>query len=110
MPVFSIKLISYLSLKKVGRRFNSRWVGQRFREVAVSKMGVKNRYIFGNSIAISLPDPDPEQSNHQGFELGSETPGTSVADPGCLSRIPDPDFYPSRIPDPGSKNSKKREG
>jgi hypothetical protein len=23
----------------------------------------------------------------------------SVADPGCLSRIPDPDFYPSRIPD-----------
>jgi hypothetical protein len=24
----------------------------------------------------------------------------SVADPGCLSRIPDPDFCPSRIPDP----------
>jgi hypothetical protein len=22
------------------------------------------------------------------------------ADPGCLSRIPDPDFYPSRISDP----------
>ncbi len=34
----------------------------------------------------------------------------SVADPGCLSRIPDPDFYPSRISDPGSKNSSKREG
>jgi hypothetical protein len=33
----------------------------------------------------------------------------SVADPGCLSRIPDPDFYPSRIPDLGSKNSNKRE-
>jgi hypothetical protein len=33
---------------------------------------------------------------------------SSVADPGCLSRIPDPDFYPSRIPDPGSKNSNKR--
>jgi hypothetical protein len=28
---------------------------------------------------------------------------SSVADPGCLSRIPDPDFYPSRIPDPGSQ-------
>jgi hypothetical protein len=27
-------------------------------------------------------------------------PSISVADPGCLSRIPDPDFYPSRIPDP----------
>jgi hypothetical protein len=26
-----------------------------------------------------------------------------VADPGCLSRIPDPDFYPSRIPDLGSQ-------
>jgi hypothetical protein len=25
---------------------------------------------------------------------------SSVADPGCLSLIPDPDFYPSRIPDP----------
>jgi hypothetical protein len=28
---------------------------------------------------------------------------TSVADPGCLSRIPDPDSYPSRTPDPGSR-------
>ncbi len=26
-----------------------------------------------------------------------------MADPGSLSRIPDPDFYPSRIPDPGSR-------
>ncbi len=34
----------------------------------------------------------------------------SVADPGCLSRIPDPDFYPSRIPDHRFKNSNKREG
>ncbi len=33
---------------------------------------------------------------------------SSVADPGCLSRIPDPDFYQSRISDPGSKNSNKR--
>jgi hypothetical protein len=28
---------------------------------------------------------------------------SSVADPGCLSRIRDPDFYPSRISDPGSR-------
>jgi hypothetical protein len=27
-------------------------------------------------------------------------PQSSVADPGCLSQIPDPDFYPSRISDP----------
>jgi hypothetical protein len=31
---------------------------------------------------------------------------TSVADPGCSSRIPDPDFYPSRIPD--QKTAKKK--
>jgi len=31
------------------------------------------------------------------------TINASVADPGCLSRIPDPDFYPSRNPDPGSR-------
>jgi hypothetical protein len=32
----------------------------------------------------------------------------SVADPGCLSWIPDPDLYPSRIPDP--KTSTKERG
>jgi hypothetical protein len=32
----------------------------------------------------------------------------SVTDPGCLSRIPDPDFYPSRIPDP--KTATKESG
>ncbi len=29
----------------------------------------------------------------------------SVADPGCLSRIPDPDFCKSQIPDLGSRIS-----
>jgi hypothetical protein len=33
---------------------------------------------------------------------------TSVANLGCLSRIPDPDFYPSRIPD--SKTGTKERG
>ncbi len=66
--------------------------------------------------------------------LHSLSQASSVADPGFLSRIPDPDFYPSRIliylsrilifthpgsrisdpgsriSDPGSKNSNKREG
>jgi hypothetical protein len=32
-----------------------------------------------------------------------------VADPGCLSRIPDPDFYPSRIPDLGSRIQKQQQ-
>jgi hypothetical protein len=35
-------------------------------------------------------------------------PGSSVEDPGCLSRILDPDFYPSRIPDP--KRAAKERG
>ncbi len=33
----------------------------------------------------------------------------SVADPGCLSRIPDPDFYPSQIPDLGSRIQKQQQ-
>jgi hypothetical protein len=33
-----------------------------------------------------------------------------VADTGCLSRIPDTNFYLSRISDPGSNNSTKRVG
>ncbi len=33
----------------------------------------------------------------------------SVADPGCLSRIPDPDFYPSRILDLGSRIQKQQQ-
>jgi hypothetical protein len=35
--------------------------------------------------------------------------GISVADPGCLSRIPDPDFYPSRIPDLGYRIQKQQQ-
>jgi hypothetical protein len=35
--------------------------------------------------------------------------GSSVADPGCLSRIPDPDFHPSRIPDPRSRIQKQQQ-
>jgi hypothetical protein len=29
----------------------------------------------------------------------------SIADPGCLSRILDPNFFPFRIPDPGKKKA-----
>ncbi len=36
-------------------------------------------------------------------------PDSSVADPGCLSRIPDPDFYPSRIPDPKTPTKERGE-
>jgi hypothetical protein len=33
---------------------------------------------------------------------------SSVADQGCLSRIPEPDFFLSRIADPGSTTKKSR--
>ena len=33
----------------------------------------------------------------------------NVSDPGCLSRIPDPDFYPSRIPDPKTATKERGE-
>jgi hypothetical protein len=42
------------------------------------------------------------------MESSSPPERTSVADPGCLSRIPDPDFHPSPIPDP--KQQRKRGG
>ena len=78
---------------------------------------------------IQILDPDPKSENiSKGFatllfKYMSELPKStirkykmktfnwitmvtgSVADPGCLSRIPDPDFSPSRIPDPGSRIS-----
>jgi hypothetical protein len=34
---------------------------------------------------------------------------SSVADPGCLSQIPDPGFYPSRILDLGSRIQKQQQ-
>jgi hypothetical protein len=33
----------------------------------------------------------------------------NVADPGCLSQIPDPDFYPFRIPDPKTATKERDE-
>jgi hypothetical protein len=38
-----------------------------------------------------------------GFPAIAGIAADNVADPGCSSRIPDPDFYPSRIPDLGSR-------
>jgi hypothetical protein len=40
------------------------------------------------------------------FQAQPESRATSVADPGCLSRIPDPDFLP--IPDQGPGGQKHR--
>ena len=58
-----------------------------------------------------------DENAEDGVKLRVSRVLSSVEDPGCLSQIPDSDFYPSRILDsgsrisgPGSKNSNKREG
>jgi hypothetical protein len=43
------------------------------------------------------------------FKLNFIATYHSIADPGCLFRIPDPDFYPSRIPDPNTATKKEGE-
>jgi hypothetical protein len=69
-------------------------------------LGLKNtkKFLFRSGIRIFLTlDLGLEKF---GSGIREKHPGSattvksSVADPGCLSRIPDPDFYPSRIPDP----------
>ncbi len=73
-------------------------------------------YYFSPLNTFMRKEKDPEPDPHLWLmdpDLdpgGPKTCGSSVADPGCLSRIPDPDFFPSWIPDLGSKNSNKREG
>ncbi len=60
-----------------------------------------------------LKDPGPLNSKKrsliQSGYMESCLASHSVADPGCFSRIPDPDFYPSRIPDLGSRIQKKQQ-
>ncbi len=58
--------------------------------------------------AVQQPAVQPEEEEEEEEEVTQVKKNTltvhpSVADPGCLSRIPDPDFNPSRIPDPGSR-------
>jgi hypothetical protein len=63
---------------------------------------------------------DPTYKTDELVKSG-EIPTASDADPGCLFRIrdvysgsgmfiPDPDFYPSRIVDPGSNNNNNERG
>jgi hypothetical protein len=62
------------------------------------------------------PAPDPDQDNFlfvSGFQETNKnkffSKFFSVADPGCLSRIPYPDFYPSRILDPKTATKERGE-
>jgi hypothetical protein len=41
-----------------------------------------------------------DENAEDGVKLRVSRVLSSVADPGCLSQIPDPDFCPSRIEDP----------
>jgi hypothetical protein len=50
----------------------------------------------------------PNISGQDSYHTHGEQVSFSVADPGCLSRIPDLEFYPYRIPDP--KTATKESG
>jgi hypothetical protein len=55
-------------------------------------------YLFLQFLAIKTLDQDPDPNPHPNLDRLKRM--RSVADPGCFSWIPDPDFYPSMIPDP----------
>jgi hypothetical protein len=76
-------------------------------------LGIFNPKMFYKLSELYGLDPGPKildsvKKNFSPIRIQGQK--NSVPDPGCLSRIPDPDFYPSRISDPGSKNSSRREG
>jgi hypothetical protein len=52
---------------------------------------------------VSIPDPGSASKNLSILTQKKWFLSSRKYDPGCSSRIPDPDvdFYPSRIPDPG---------
>jgi hypothetical protein len=60
------------------------------------------------------PIPEEEEDDEEVDEAGVEakvhfTLVCSVADPGCLYRITDPDIYPSRIPNPKTATKERGE-
>jgi hypothetical protein len=67
----------------------------------------KKAICYSLAITRNTPNGDREKSSGQARLCLDRNSGEavflSVPDPGCLSRIPDPDFYPFRIPDPGSR-------
>jgi hypothetical protein len=81
----------------------------------------ENKYFFAflKSMrkGVRDPDPDPDPYPHPlvkdtdpEIRIAPKCYGSpSIADPGCLSRIPDPDFYPSRIPDPKAATKERGE-
>jgi hypothetical protein len=56
-------------------------------------------------------DPDPHPGGSKKYESDGSVSGsvTNVADPGCLSQFPDPDFYSFRIPDPTTATKERVE-
>jgi hypothetical protein len=66
-------------------------------EKIIPDLGVKKAPDTGSGSATLA-----RRREHSKDDCNTES---SVADPGCLSRIPDPGFFPSRIPDLGSRIS-----
>jgi hypothetical protein len=69
---------------------------------------IKNRF-QREKFVLKTPKTKKKKKNLVGFLGVFFCVFGSVADPGCLSRIPDPDFYPSRIPDPKTATKERGE-
>ncbi len=81
-----------------------KWPGRRGETSGINRQAL--RFLHFRRIFF-LKGPRPLNSKKcsliQSGYMESCLASHSVADPGCFSRIPDPDFYPSRIPDLGSR-------
>jgi hypothetical protein len=66
------------------------------------------RYPEGEPL-LGDPDPNPYQEKIN-KSTNTYCPGdnNSVADPGCLQRIPNSDFFPFRIPDPTTEKRRQK--
>jgi hypothetical protein len=70
-------------------------------QTELSSSVVDSKLFFPDPALGIIPDSDPDPACLTKVI-------SSVADPGCLSRIPDPGFFPSRIPDPKKHGEVKK--
>jgi hypothetical protein len=76
----------------------------------VTNMKYKTALIRANKIIITYT-PNLLLYLSSKISISVADPGclSRIPDPGCSSRIPDPDFYPSRIPDPKTETKERGE-
>ncbi len=81
-------------------RIRDVYPGSRIRLFSIQDPGSRIR-------TVSISDPGSASKNLSVLTQKKWFLSSRKYDPGCSSRIPDPDadFYPSRIPDPGVKKA-----